>query len=138
MKRDKDFTKFYVKILVMMNPSNISSNIARQILVEAKKNGVSVEDYLNKIAKKKPNYKNGDLPKVRRTKTVVDLSKERKWLEENRDNYIGKWVVLDGEKLVGAGDDPKPLVDEARANGVKIPFVHFIEDDSIPFTGGWL
>lgn len=122
----------------MINPSKISSNIARQILTEAKKNGVSVEDYLNEVAKEKPNNKNGDFPKVRRTKTKVDFSKQRKWLEENRNNYIGKWVVLDGDKLVGAGDDPKPFVDEARANGVKIPFVQFIEDDSVPFMGGWL
>lgn len=122
----------------MMNPSNISSNIARQILSEAKKNGVSVEDYLNEVAKEKPQNGNGDLPKIRRRKTRVDLSKEHKWLEENQDKYIGKWVVLDGDKFVGAGDDPKPFVEEARANGVKVPFVQFIEDDSIPFTGGWL
>lgn len=122
----------------MMNPSKISSNIARQILMEAKENGVSVEDYLNEVAKEKPNNRNGDLPKVRRTKTKVDFSKQHKWLEENRDKYIGKWVVLDGDKLVGAGDDPKPFVEQARANGVKIPFVQFIEDDSIPFMGGWL
>ena len=122
----------------MINPSNISSNIARHILIEAKKNGVSVEDYLNEVANVKPNNKNNNLAKVRRTKTEVDLSKEQKWLKENQDKYIGKWVVLDGEKLVGAGDDPKPFVEEARANGVKIPFVQFIEDDSIPFTGGWL
>lgn len=122
----------------MMNPSNISPNTARQILSEAKKYGVSVEDYLNEFANEKPQNGNRDLPKIRRTKTRVDLSKERKWLEENQDKYIGKWVVLDGDKLVGAGDDPKPFVEEARANGVKVPFVQFIEDDSIPFTGGWL
>ncbi len=122
----------------MMNQSNISSNIARQILMEAKENGVSVEDYLNEVAKEKPSNGNSDLPKVRRTKTRVDFTKQHRWLEENQDKYVGKWVVLDGDKLIGAGDDPKPFVDEARANGVKIPFVHFIEDDSVAFTGGWL
>lgn len=121
-----------------MNSSNISSNIARQILIEAKKNGVSVEDYLNEVVKENPQNENDNLPKVRKTKTKVDLSRENKWLEENQNNYIGKWVVLDGDKLIGAGDDPKPFVEEARANGVKVPFVQFIEDDSIPFTGGWL
>ncbi len=120
----------------MMNPSSISPNIARQILIEARKSGVSVEDYLNEAAKEKP--QNDNLPKIRRAKNTVDLSKERQWLEKNQDKYIGKWVVLDGNKLIGAGDDPKPFVEQARANGVKIPFVQFIEDDSIPFTGGWL
>ena len=122
----------------MMNPSNISPSVARRILTEAKKNGLSVEEYLNKVAKEETRYKNGSLPKVRRTETEVDLSEERKWLEENQDKYIGKWVVLDGNKLVGAGDDPKPFVEEARANGVKIPFVKFIEDNSVALTGGWL
>lgn len=120
-----------------MNPSNISSNIARQILMEAKKNGVSVEDYLNEVAKEKPKNKNGNLSKVRRTKTSLDLSGEHKWLKENRQKYIGKWVVLDGNKLIGAGDDPKPFVEKARNEGVKIPFVKFITDDTEPFCGGW-
>ncbi len=122
----------------MMNPSNISSNIARQILIEAKKNGVSVEDYLKEVAKEKPNNGNGDLPKVRRTKTRVDLSKERKWLEENQEQYMGKWVVLDGNRLVGFGDDPLPFVEKARSEGVKTPFVQFIADESEPFMGGWM
>ena len=122
----------------MMNPSNISPNIARQILAEARRNGVSVEDYLNEAAQEESQNENRISPKVRRTGIKVDLSKEHQWLQENQHKYIKQWVVLDGDKLIGAGDDPKPFVEEARANGVKIPFVQFIEDDSVPFTGGWL
>ena len=123
---------------MIVSETKINSTIARQILLEAKKNGVSVEDYLNEAAKEKSNDENGNSPKVRRTKTNVDLSKENKWLKENQHKYIGKWIVLDGDKLIGAGDDPIPFAAKARANGVKIPFVQFIEDDSVPFTGGWL
>ncbi len=63
-----------------MNSPNISSNIARQILLEAKQNGVTVEEYLAEIAEENQQNGNLTLPKVRRTKTKVDLSKEREWL----------------------------------------------------------
>lgn len=122
----------------MMSSPHISSNIARQILLEAKQNGVTVEDYLAEIAEE--NQQNGNLllPKVRQTKTKVDLSKERKWLRENKDKYLGQWIVLDGNKLIGAGNDPIPFVKKARREGVQIPFIKYIsQDDSEPFTGGW-
>ena len=99
-----------------------------------KENGVSVENYLEEIA----NGTNGDAPKIRTASEKVDLSKSREWLKENRQKYLGKWIVLDEDKFIGADDDPRPIVEKARQMGVKIPFVKFIEDDSEPFTGGWL
>ena len=81
---------------------------------------------------------NGNAPKIRKTATKVDLSKEREWLEANKNKYLGKWVVLDGNKLIGVGDNPLPFVEKARKKGVKIPFMKFIQDESEPFTGGWL
>jgi hypothetical protein len=78
------------------------------------------------------------VPKVRRARTQVDFSKTAEWLHLHRVEYIGKWVVLDGDRLIGAGDDPRPIVNQARAQGVKLPFVEFIRDESEPFTGGWL
>lgn len=119
-----------------MNSSieNLSSEVARQILFEAKENGVSVENYLEAIA----NETNGDAAKVRTVSGKVDLSNSREWLKENRQKYIGQWIVLDGDKLIGAGNDPRPIVEKARQTGVKVPFVKFVEDDSKPFTGGWL
>lgn len=122
----------------MMSSPNISSNIAQQILLEAKRNGVSVEDYLENIAKKANENGHKNLPKVRKTTTKVDFSKEREWLRENKHKYLGQWIVLDGNMLIGAGENPFPFVEKARKDGVKIPFVKFITDDSEPFTGGWL
>jgi len=78
------------------------------------------------------------VPKVRRADVGIDFSKNLEWLELHGSEYIGKWVVLDGGKLIGAGVDPRPIVEEARARGVKVPFVEFIRDDSQPFLGGWL
>ena len=116
----------------MSTIENLTSEVARRILVEAKENGVSVEDYLETIA----NETNGDA--ARKSSGKVDLSDSRMWLKENRNKFIGQWVVLDGDKFLGAGDDPRSIVETARQNGVKIPFVKFVENDQEPFTGGWL
>jgi hypothetical protein len=111
---------------------NLNSEVARRILFEAKESGVSVENYLEAIA----NGANGDAAQKMAGK--VDLSESRAWLRENQQKFVGQWVVLDGDKLIGAGDDPRPIVEQARASGVEVPFVKFIEDDSESFTGGWL
>ena len=78
------------------------------------------------------------LPEVRKSSFHFDTSKLRRWLKEHRHEHIGKWIVLDGYLLVGAGDDPRPIVSQARAEGVEMPFVKYIRDTSEPFEGGWL
>lgn len=78
------------------------------------------------------------LPKIRRVDVKYDFSKSREWLKAHRHEYIGQWIVLDGDRLVGAGDDPRPIVAQARAEGVTMPFVEFVRDTSEPFMGGWL
>ncbi len=57
---------------------------------------------------------------------------------EHRHEYIGQWIVLDGDRLVGSGHDPRPIVAQARAEGVIAPFVELVRDTSKPFMGGWL
>ncbi len=122
---------------MIVSETQINATIARKILQEAEQNGVSVEVYLKEIAEIAESSGNKKLPKVRQTDTKLDFSQEEKWLKENRANFIGKWIVLDGNRLVGAGDDPIPFVEKARKEGVKIPFVHFVTDVSEPFCGGW-
>ncbi len=119
---------------MIFSETQLNPIMARQILEDAKLKGVTVEVYLKEISESK----NDDYPKVRKTKGRVDLSLSQKWLDENQHNYVGKWVVLDGDKLIGASNNPKELVEVARNAGVKIPFVHFIDDDPRPFVGGWL
>ena len=77
-------------------------------------------------------------PRVRKTTSEIDFSPTEEWLAQNRLNYIGKWVVLDGGRLIGSGDDPRPIVAQARAEGVSAPFVELIQGDLEPFMGGWL
>lgn len=68
----------------------------------------------------------------------IDFGKEREWLRQHRLEYVGQWVVLDGDRLVGHGNNPVPIFAQARAEGVSIPFVKFIRDESEPFCGAWM
>jgi predicted DNA-binding antitoxin AbrB/MazE fold protein len=81
-------------------------------------------------------------PNVRRsTRGRVDLSKEGEWLRQHRDEYRGQWVVLDGDRLIGhaaTADEATVFVEQARAEGVRSPFVQLIPLDDEPIWMGWL
>lgn len=123
---------------MITHETQINPAIARQILLEAEQNGLPVEDYLKEIADEAESNGQREIPKVRKIKTKLEYSREHEWLAENRHKYVGKWVVLDGNRLIGAGDDPIPIVEKARSEGVKSPLMTYIdENDSEPFCGGW-
>lgn len=66
------------------------------------------------------------------------FQKALKWIEENRQQYLGKWVCLDGDKLIASGDDAKQVYSQARAKGIRIPFIEQIrEEESSAYWGGW-
>ena len=117
--------------------SNITSQTARQILLDAEKKGVTVEVYLKILAEERSENNFKELA-VKKSTINYNFAESRNWLKNNAQNYVGKWIVLDGKNLIGAGKNPIPLVEKARRTGVKIPFVQFINDDSKPFMGGWL
>lgn len=58
------------------------------------------------------------------------------WLEENKEEFDGKFVVLDGNELVACGTDSKTVYDEARAKGYTSPFLTRVKAKTLPF-GGW-
>lgn len=59
-----------------------------------------------------------------------------KWIEENKKEYDGQFVLLDGDKLIAHGKEAKPLYEKARTMGIEIPFVKRIKAKELPF-GGW-
>jgi len=66
-------------------------------------------------------------------------TKSLRWLQENREKYVGQWVALDGDRLIASGRTAKDVYSKAKAEGVEIPFVELVtERESEPFTGGWL
>lgn len=65
-------------------------------------------------------------------------AKSLTWLQENRDSYLGQWVALDGDRLIASGSTAKEVYAKAKAEGVEIPFVELVTEESVPFSGGWL
>ena len=59
-----------------------------------------------------------------------------KWIDEHKKEFDGQFVLLDGDRLIAHGADPKPLYDTAREKGIEIPFVKRIKAKELPF-GGW-
>lgn len=63
---------------------------------------------------------------------------EMDWLAKHEAEYAGQWVALDGDRLLGHGNDPKQLFAEARAMGVANPFVVPAVDPHQAQWGGWM
>jgi len=61
--------------------------------------------------------------------------RERRWLDEHRDEYLGQWVALEGDRLLASGPDGRPCT-RRRAAGVRAPLVTRVERrDELPFAG---
>ena len=65
--------------------------------------------------------------------------KSLRWLNANRQKYLGQWVALDGDRLIANGPTAQEVYAKSKAKGVEIPFVELItEEEPAPFSGGWL
>ncbi len=56
--------------------------------------------------------------------------REEAWCRTHQDALLahaGQWIVLEGEQIVAHGDDPVPLVAQARAQGIRSPYVFYVE-----------
>lgn len=62
---------------------------------------------------------------------------ERAWIEAHRDEYLGQWVALDGERLIAHGSDAKKVYDDARAHGMSSPYLAHIVPKVDAYVGGW-
>jgi Family of unknown function (DUF5678) len=79
------------------------------------------------------------LPQVRKARLpYIDRSREMAWVAEHQEEYAGQWVVLDGDRLIGHGDDPVPIVEKARQEGIDRPLIMHLRKETGPFMGGWL
>ena len=55
---------------------------------------------------------------------------EQEWRRSHQDvllTYADQWVVLEGEKIVAHGEDPAELVELARAKGIDVPYVFYVD-----------
>jgi Family of unknown function (DUF5678) len=79
------------------------------------------------------------LPQVRKARLpYIDRSREMAWIAAHQEEYAGQWVVLDGDRLIGHGDDPLPIVEKARQEGIDRPLIMHLRKETGPFMGAWL
>lgn len=66
-----------------------------------------------------------DRPKVRTLR-----EREIEWRRTHPEvlkQFENKWVALEGQRIIAHGDDPADVIKSARAQGVKRPYVFFVE-----------
>lgn len=56
-----------------------------------------------------------------------ELAWRRSHQEELQDRFAGQWIVLEGEKVVASNEDAAQAVEIARAKGITVPFVFYVE-----------
>jgi hypothetical protein len=62
--------------------------------------------------------------------------KARKWLDENSEKYMNKWVCLEGDQLIAVDDDGRTVYQKAKEAGIEIPFIHHIVEEPKFYAGG--
>ncbi len=62
---------------------------------------------------------------------------ESAWVDEHRDEYLGQWVAVEGEKPVAHGTNPRQVYLSARESGISVPFIVRVQKREEPFMGGW-
>ncbi len=60
-----------------------------------------------------------------------------KWIDENREEFDGQWVALDGDTLLAHGADGKKVHRTAQAKGVETPLMHRVSIKETQPFGGW-
>lgn len=76
--------------------------------------------------------RNGKQDEAKREKVAEDVRKFQlalKWINEHRDEHLGQWVCLDGDKLISHGTDALKVHAEAKAAGIKSPFMELINQE---------
>jgi lactam utilization protein B len=48
--------------------------------------------------------------------------------EDELQAYAGQWVVLEGEQIVAHGENPAGAVEQARSQGIRVPYVFYVEE----------
>lgn len=62
---------------------------------------------------------------------------EYKWLAQHRNDYRGKYVALEGERLISYGTDGREVLQQARELGALHPYIVHIDSEDVPAFGGW-
>lgn len=62
----------------------------------------------------------------------------KQWISEHRAEYLNQWVVLDGDHLISHGTDGEQVYDQAKAAGINVPFLVWLNEEPAAFMTGLL
>ena len=66
-----------------------------------------------------------------------DPEPNMRWIKERGAEYAGRWVALDGDRLIASGQTEAEVASAARADGAYLPLVIYLprpdEPDEIGF-----
>ncbi|MFS8085555.1 MAG: DUF5678 domain-containing protein [Acidobacteriota bacterium] len=65
-------------------------------------------------------------------------AEETDWIDRHRDEYLGQWVALEGDRLIAHGANARQVYLAAREAGITTPFIERVEKRQDAFMGGWL
>lgn len=87
---------------------------------------------LESLVAKKTNGDNGA------PKRLSYRHEEMQWLNTHQDElaaHRGKWVLLEGSKLLAVDADHDIVWEQAKAVGIKRPLIFRVPPDDLPFAG---
>ncbi len=65
----------------------------------------------------------------------IDRTREDAWLKQHRNEYIGKWIALNGDELVAQGETGREVFAKIREMGIDSALVILVEDPDIHYMG---
>lgn len=112
----------------------LAPEIEAGLRAEAAARGVDVEALVASAVKAYLREPGAAIPAALRVRTA-----EMAWAAHPDERFAGRWVVLQGSRVVDCGSDPKQLYNAARAKGDASPFLIFVSPgEHEPFAGGWI
>jgi len=76
-------------------------------------------------------------PRTNQSATDAIRAQHMAWLKAHREEYAGRYVALDGDRLAGADATIREAHDQARQQGVERPFLTHISSAADAPFGGW-
>ena len=65
--------------------------------------------------------------------------RELQWLKDNPDeleSLQGKWIAIEGDKLIAEGDAFEAVYEATREQGIEVPFIFLVPPkEAIVFVG---
>jgi len=113
----------------------LGADLEAGLRAEATKRGVSVEALVRETLAGWRQVK----PERPQPSAFNPRRQEMAWLKNPDARFLGQWVVLEGNEVIAHASEAKVAYEEARATGIRSPFLVFVpEPDESPFAGGWI